>query len=140
MAFYEVPGIGKKRVEKIRESWEKQKDIKNVMLSLQGYGVSTAYAAKIYRQYGKDSLDKVKDRQQESIVFCHPELVGPETEQQTEGASQSGVGHENNCSILYRLRTRQWLRSICTSGRTCCKLHRKGTKLPYFLKRLDTAE
>lgn len=74
MAFYEIPGIGKKRVEKIRESWEKQKDIKNVMLSLQGYGVSTAYAAKIYRQYGKDSLDKVKDQQQESIVFCHPDL------------------------------------------------------------------
>lgn len=59
--LYEVPGIGKKRVEKIRESWEKQKDIKNVMLFLQGYGVSTAYAAKIYRQYGKDSIDKVKE-------------------------------------------------------------------------------
>ena len=58
--LYEVPGIGKKRVEKIHESWEKQKDIKNVMLFLQGYGVSTAYAAKIYRQYGKDSIDTVK--------------------------------------------------------------------------------
>lgn len=59
--LHEVPGIGKKRVEKIAESWEKQKDIKNVMLFLQGYGVSTAYAAKIYRQYGKESIDKVKD-------------------------------------------------------------------------------
>lgn len=59
--LYEVPGIGKKRVEKIRESWEKQKDIKNAMLFLQGYGVSTAYAAKIYRQYGKDSINKVKE-------------------------------------------------------------------------------
>lgn len=59
--LYEVPGIGKKRVEKIRESWEKQKDIKNVMLFLQGYGVSTAYAAKIYRCYGKDSIDKVNE-------------------------------------------------------------------------------
>lgn len=59
--LYEVSGIGKKRVEKIRESWEKQKDIKNVMLFLQGYGVSTAYAAKIYRQYGKESIDKVKE-------------------------------------------------------------------------------
>lgn len=59
--LYEVPGIGKKRVEKIRESWEKQKDIKNVMLFLQQYGVSTAYAAKIYRQYGKESIDQVKE-------------------------------------------------------------------------------
>lgn len=59
--LYEVPGISKKRVEKIRESWEKQKDIKNVMLFLQGFGVSTAYAAKIYRQYGKESIDNVKE-------------------------------------------------------------------------------
>ena len=58
--LYEVVGIGKKRVEKIRDSWEKQKDIKDVMLFLQGYGVSTAYAAKIYRQYGKDSIETVK--------------------------------------------------------------------------------
>lgn len=58
--LYEVPGIGTKRVEKIRESWEKQKDIKNVMLFLQEYGVSTAFAAKIYRQYGKESIDTVK--------------------------------------------------------------------------------
>lgn len=59
--LYEVEGIGRKRVEKIRESWEKQKDIKNVMLFLQQYGVSTAYAAKIYRQYGKESIDKVQE-------------------------------------------------------------------------------
>lgn len=57
----EVEGIGKKRIKMIRESWEKQKDIKNVMLFLQNYGVSTAYAAKIYREYGKDSIDKIKD-------------------------------------------------------------------------------
>ena len=57
--LYEVPNIGRKRVAKIRESWEKQKDIKNVMLFLQG--VSTAYAAKIYREYGKESIDKVRE-------------------------------------------------------------------------------
>ena len=59
--LYEVPNIGRKRVAKIRESWEKQKDIKNVMLFLQGSGVSTAYAAKIYREYGKESIDKVRE-------------------------------------------------------------------------------
>ena len=57
----EVPGIGKKRVEKIRESWEKQKEIKNVMIFLQNYGVSTAYATKVYRQYGKESINRVKE-------------------------------------------------------------------------------
>lgn len=57
----EVPGIGKKRVEKIRESWERQKEIKNVMLFLQDHGVSTSFAAKIYRQYGNESIEKVKE-------------------------------------------------------------------------------
>lgn len=57
----EVPGIGKKRVEKIRESWERQKEIKNVMLFLQDHGVSTSFAAKIYRQYGNESVEKVKE-------------------------------------------------------------------------------
>ena len=57
----EVPRLGRKRVERIRESWEKQKDIKEVMIFLQGYGVSTAYAAKIYRQYHKDAIRTVKE-------------------------------------------------------------------------------
>lgn len=58
--LYEVDGIGPKRVAKIHESWEKQKEIKNVMLFLQGYGVSTAFAAKIFKQYGKESIETVK--------------------------------------------------------------------------------
>ena len=57
----EVHGIGPKRIAKIRESWERQKDIKNVMLFLQGHGVSTAFAAKIYREYGKESVSKVQE-------------------------------------------------------------------------------
>ncbi|TGX81430.1 ATP-dependent RecD-like DNA helicase [Muribaculum intestinale] len=57
----EVPKLGKKRVERIKESWEKQKDIKEVMVFLQGYGVSTAFAAKIYRKYEKESIKKVKE-------------------------------------------------------------------------------
>ena len=57
----EVPGIGRKRVEKIRESWERQKEIKNVMLFLQDHGVSTSFAAKIYKQYGNESIEKVKE-------------------------------------------------------------------------------
>ncbi len=57
----EVPRLGRKRMEKIHESWEKQKDIKEVMVFLQGHGVSTAFAAKIYRKYEKESIAKVKE-------------------------------------------------------------------------------
>ena len=59
--LYEVPGIGRKRVERIRSSWTDQKEIKNIMLFLQGHDVSTAHATKIYKQYGPDSLKVVQE-------------------------------------------------------------------------------
>jgi len=37
----EVPGIAKKRVKMIQVAWENQKVIKEVMVFLQGHGVST---------------------------------------------------------------------------------------------------
>ena len=43
----EVPGIAKKRVKLIQAAWQSQKSIKDVMLFLQGHGVSTTYAVKI---------------------------------------------------------------------------------------------
>ena len=57
----EVDGIGEKRIRKIAESWEQQKEIKNIMLFLQDHGVSTSFAAKIYKQYGNESVDKVRE-------------------------------------------------------------------------------
>ncbi len=57
----EVPGIGYKRVESIKKSWTDQKEIKNIMLFLQGHDVSTAHAARIYRQYGADSIRVVQE-------------------------------------------------------------------------------
>jgi exodeoxyribonuclease V alpha subunit len=57
----EVDGIGDHRIEMIQKAWEGQKEIREVMIFLQGYGVSPTYAAKIYKQYGKDSVKVVKE-------------------------------------------------------------------------------
>lgn len=57
----EIPKIGKKRVERIKESWERQKEVKNVMLFLQSCGVTTGFAAKIYKVYGSESVAKVRE-------------------------------------------------------------------------------
>lgn len=57
----EIPGIGQKRIQMIKEGWERQKEIKNVMLFLQDCGVSTALAVKIYKQYGNKSIETVKE-------------------------------------------------------------------------------
>lgn len=55
----EVPGIAKKRITKIKTAWETQKAIKEVMVFLQGHGVSTTYAVKIFKQYGDKAIDTV---------------------------------------------------------------------------------
>jgi exodeoxyribonuclease V alpha subunit len=57
----EVPGISPKRILAIQEAWESQKSIKEVMLFLQGHGVSTTYAVKIYKQYGDESIATVSN-------------------------------------------------------------------------------
>ena len=51
-----IEGIGEKRVEMIRKAWEEQKEIRNVMLFLSSYGVSSTYAAKIFKQYGNEAI------------------------------------------------------------------------------------
>ena len=55
----EVGGIGGKRVKIIQKAWAEQQAIKEVMLFLQGHGVSTTYAVKIYKQYGDQAIAKV---------------------------------------------------------------------------------
>lgn len=51
-----IRGIGKGRLKKIQESWKKHKAIQDVMIFLQGHGVTLGYAARIYSKYGDDSI------------------------------------------------------------------------------------
>lgn len=57
----EVPGIGEVRVERIKKSWEEQKEIKNIMMFLQSHDVSTSHATKIFKTYGSESIDIVTE-------------------------------------------------------------------------------
>lgn len=56
----EVKGVARKRVEMIQGAWAEQRAIKEVMLFLQGHGVSTHFAVKIYKQYGNESIPVVE--------------------------------------------------------------------------------
>ncbi|MFE0761007.1 SF1B family DNA helicase RecD2 [Streptomyces smyrnaeus] len=56
----EVPGLGPKRTKLIAAAWEEQKAIKEVMVFLQGVGVSTSIAVRIYKQYGDASISVVR--------------------------------------------------------------------------------
>ncbi|MFI0907632.1 AAA family ATPase [Streptomyces sioyaensis] len=57
----EVPGLGPKRTKLIGAAWEEQKAIKEVMVFLQGVGVSTSIAVRIYKKYGDASISVVRN-------------------------------------------------------------------------------
>ena len=54
-----VPGIAKKKLEQIKVSWEEHRAIRDVMIFLQGYGISTLFATKIYKTYGDQAIQIV---------------------------------------------------------------------------------
>ncbi|MCF6271485.1 MAG: ATP-dependent RecD-like DNA helicase [Melioribacteraceae bacterium] len=57
----EVEGIGKKKLEQIKEGWEEQQSVKNVMLFLQSNGISLAYSLKIYKEYGDAAPELIQN-------------------------------------------------------------------------------
>jgi len=56
----EVKGIGKRRVQRIRASWQQQKAVRGIMVFLQSHGVGTARAVRIYKTYGEQALELVR--------------------------------------------------------------------------------
>jgi len=54
-----VPGIAEKKLLDIKNSWQEHRAIRDVMIFLQGYGISTLFAVKIYKTYGNDAISTV---------------------------------------------------------------------------------
>ena len=57
----EIEGIGPKRIAMIRKAWDEQKEIRSIMIFLQDHGVGSGYAARIFRQYGNESINVVRE-------------------------------------------------------------------------------
>jgi exodeoxyribonuclease V alpha subunit len=56
----EVKGIGARRIQRIRESWQQQKAVRGIMVFLQSHGIGTARAVRIYKTYGEQALELVR--------------------------------------------------------------------------------
>jgi exodeoxyribonuclease V alpha subunit len=54
-----VPGIAEKKMVDIKSSWKEHRSIRDVMFFLQGYGISTLFAVKIYKTYGDKAIETV---------------------------------------------------------------------------------
>ncbi len=57
----EVTGIAQAKLDQIESSWIEHREIRNVMLFLQEYGVSTLFAVKIFKTYGNDAIKILQD-------------------------------------------------------------------------------
>ena len=99
----QVPGIGSVRVEKIKQSWQEQKEIKNIMLFLQSHNVSTSHATRIYKTYGNESIKVV----QENPYRLADDIWGIGFRTADTIAEKMGFGHEQyprlRSGILYAL-------------------------------------
>jgi len=56
----EIEGFGRKKLASVKEGWQKHRDIRDLIVFLQSYGVTTTYAVRIAKHYGADSLAQVK--------------------------------------------------------------------------------
>ncbi len=57
----EVSGLGKRKAETLRAAWREQQAVADVMLFLQGCGVSPAFASRIYKRYGDKAIELVRE-------------------------------------------------------------------------------
>ncbi len=57
----EIPGISAHKRDLIIAGWDEQRDIREVMVFLQGHGVSPSLGTKIYRQYGKQAISVIRE-------------------------------------------------------------------------------
>lgn len=111
----EVEGIGEKRIAKIHESWERQKEIKNVMLFLQEHGVSTSFAAKIYRQYENESISRMKEN-----PYCLADDIWGIGFKTADSIAQK-LGFEKNAPVRVRSGILYTLSSLADEGHVFAK-------------------
>jgi exodeoxyribonuclease V alpha subunit len=57
----EVTGIGPVRAKRITEAWAEQKVVREIMLFLHEHGVGTARAVRIYKTYGADAVQVMRE-------------------------------------------------------------------------------
>lgn len=103
----EVPGIGKKRAERIAASFAQHKDLRDIMLALQDYGITVNQGLKLYRAYGNLCLAKLRENPYRLIEDI--EGIGFITADKL--AANAGIEHDSPFRIKAGLKyTLQWAR------------------------------
>lgn len=66
-----IPGVGRKSYARIIEGWNAHKGIRELMLFLQPHGITANYAVRIYRHYGQQALDIVRENPYRLAMDIH---------------------------------------------------------------------
>jgi exodeoxyribonuclease V alpha subunit len=56
-----VEGLGKKRVSAIKKAWKEHRELSELMVFFESHGVRAGNALKIYRQYGTEAIEIVRE-------------------------------------------------------------------------------
>ncbi|PAB59374.1 SF1B family DNA helicase RecD2 [Anaeromicrobium sediminis] len=99
----EVSGVGKSKYEKIVESFKEQRNLRELMMFLQQYGVTPAYAIKIYKRYEDEAIKLI----QENPYRLADEIVGIGFKMSDSIAKKMGIDptspYRIRCGIKYIL-------------------------------------
>ena len=113
----EIDGIGPTRRKKIRDAWDEQRVIRDIMVFLHSHGVSTSRAVRIYKTYGNEAIDTVRAN---PYVLCRDiRGIGFKTADQI--AQKSGIPFDS------LMRARAGINHVLleATGRGHCRLPRQ---------------
>ena len=110
----DVEGIGPERARRIRSAWVEQKAIRDIMIFLQSYGISSSQAAKIYKQYGNDAMQVVKANPYQLARDIHG--IGFKT----ADAIAANMGVPADSPRRIRAGILHVLEGLTDDGHTCC--------------------
>lgn len=105
----EVEGIGEKKAIAIAEAFKDQRELRQVMVFLQSYGISTSYGMKIFKKYGSDTIKIVKEN---PYKLCD-EISGIGFKTADKIARNLGIGLDSESRIMAGIK---YLLSACTAN------------------------
>jgi len=103
----EIAGIGPKRIKQIKESWQRQRCLREVMILLRSYGVGMRNCAQIVSKYDSQSSEIIKTQP----YLLAREIAGIGFKTADQIALNAGMSNESpariEAGILYTLETLQ---------------------------------
>lgn len=91
----EIEGIGEKKAEKIAEAFVEQRELRDIMIFLQGYGISPNYGIRIYKKYESETINKIK----ENPYRLSEDIVGIGFKMADKIAQSMGVDFRSNYRV-----------------------------------------